>query len=146
MLSTPQKSDSSSSTILPSLSRHVHSLLILHSRLHSLFFADGSFGFCFAECSLDTSRILMAFLALRSPLSVHCSPIWAISRPSNGRNRRCFSISMNASKSGVAIVWFKQDLRVEDHPGLVAAAQYRAIVPIYVFDQRILSREFHFGF
>ncbi|GMY07764.1 cryptochrome dash, chloroplastic/mitochondrial [Fagus crenata] len=39
-----------------------------------------------------------------------------------------------------SILWFKHDLRVDDHPGLVAASKSRALVPLYVFDHRILSR------
>ncbi|KAL0299403.1 UNVERIFIED_CONTAM: Pheophytinase, chloroplastic [Sesamum radiatum] len=45
-----------------------------------------------------------------------------------------------AATSTTAIVWYKHDLRVEDHPGLVAASQHRCVVPLYVFDRRILSR------
>ncbi|XP_051138148.1 uncharacterized protein LOC127256275 [Andrographis paniculata] len=41
---------------------------------------------------------------------------------------------------GAAIVWYKHDLRVEDHPGLVAALKHRCVVPLYIFDRRILSR------
>ncbi|KAL3524178.1 hypothetical protein ACH5RR_017012 [Cinchona calisaya] len=51
------------------------------------------------------------------------------------------------SSKGAAIIWFKHDLRVDDHPGLVAAAaaaaseqQHSTLVPLYVFDRRILSR------
>ncbi|XP_077235482.1 DNA photolyase [Tasmannia lanceolata] len=43
------------------------------------------------------------------------------------------------NSSDVALVWFKQDLRTDDHPGLVAASRYRTVVPFYVFDHRILS-------
>ncbi|KAL8151334.1 hypothetical protein V2J09_021142 [Rumex salicifolius] len=44
-------------------------------------------------------------------------------------------------KTGAALLWFKHDLRVDDHPGLVAAASDHDIVlPLYVFDRRILSR------
>ncbi|KAF5731089.1 hypothetical protein HS088_TW19G00693 [Tripterygium wilfordii] len=46
----------------------------------------------------------------------------------------------NAKKNGSIILWFKQDLRIDDHPGLVAASDYQAVVPLYVFDRRILSR------
>uniref|UniRef100_A0A7N1A6T3 Photolyase/cryptochrome alpha/beta domain-containing protein n=2 Tax=Kalanchoe fedtschenkoi TaxID=63787 RepID=A0A7N1A6T3_KALFE len=42
--------------------------------------------------------------------------------------------------NGVAVVWFKHDLRIDDHPGLVAASEFDAVVPLYVFDRRILSR------
>lgn len=37
-------------------------------------------------------------------------------------------------------MWFKQDLRVDDHPGLLAASKHRAVIPLYVLDRRILSR------
>ncbi|XP_020571649.1 uncharacterized protein LOC110018628 [Phalaenopsis equestris] len=41
---------------------------------------------------------------------------------------------------GAAVVWYKHDLRVDDHPGLVAAAsQLQSVVPLYVFDPRIIS-------
>ncbi|XP_059666983.1 uncharacterized protein LOC132312581 isoform X2 [Cornus florida] len=47
----------------------------------------------------------------------------------------------SAGKNGsAAVVWFKHDLRVDDHPGLVAVSRYRTVVPLYVFDHRILSR------
>lgn len=45
-----------------------------------------------------------------------------------------------AANSGAAILWYKHDLRIEDHPGLIAASQNRSVVPLYVFDRRILSR------
>lgn len=59
---------------------------------------------------------------------------------------RCpsFGAKMTAADTnGAAILWFKHDLRIDDHPGLVAASKYRSLVPLYVFDHRILSREFH---
>ncbi|XP_027354283.1 uncharacterized protein LOC113864592 isoform X1 [Abrus precatorius] len=46
--------------------------------------------------------------------------------------------SMTAS--GTAILWFKHDLRTDDHPGLLAASTFPSLVPIYVFDHRVLSR------
>ncbi|KAL0371587.1 UNVERIFIED_CONTAM: Cryptochrome DASH [Sesamum calycinum] len=51
-----------------------------------------------------------------------------------------------AATSTTAIVWYKHDLRVEDHPGLVAASQHRCVVPLYVFDRRILSNLIYAGF
>ncbi|MED6167300.1 hypothetical protein PIB30_001194 [Stylosanthes scabra] len=39
-----------------------------------------------------------------------------------------------------AIVWFKHDLRIHDHPALVAASSFQSLLPLYVFDRRILSR------
>lgn len=51
------------------------------------------------------------------------------------------TVECSAGKSpGTAILWYKHDLRVEDHPGLVAASSHRCVVPLYVFDRRILSR------
>ncbi|XP_043716241.1 uncharacterized protein LOC122664469 isoform X2 [Telopea speciosissima] len=40
----------------------------------------------------------------------------------------------------VALLWFKHDLRSDDHPGLVAASNRQTVVPLYIFDHRILSR------
>lgn len=39
------------------------------------------------------------------------------------------------------MVWFKHDLRIDDHPGLAAAVSEprRPVVPLYVFDRRILA-------
>jgi hypothetical protein len=34
----------------------------------------------------------------------------------------------------VAIVWFKHDLRMDDHPGLASAAQYDYVLPLFIFD------------
>ncbi|KAI4323830.1 hypothetical protein L6164_023406 [Bauhinia variegata] len=67
-------------------------------------------------------------------------------RPFSPNRRYCSSSlvrvisSANKDNTGTAILWFKHDLRIDDHPGLVAASKYRALVPIYVFDHRILSR------
>ncbi|XP_026657678.2 uncharacterized protein LOC103699536 isoform X2 [Phoenix dactylifera] len=48
------------------------------------------------------------------------------------------------ARNGAAVVWFKRDLRADDHPGLVAAvSQHQTVVPLYVFDRRILSSLFH---
>ncbi|KAL6846020.1 hypothetical protein ACP4OV_023468 [Aristida adscensionis] len=49
--------------------------------------------------------------------------------------------SRDGAAAAAAVVWFKHDLRVDDHPGLVAAAAEprRPVVPLYVFDRRILA-------
>jgi hypothetical protein len=66
-------------------------------------------------------------------------------RPLNPSPRRCWSRSrcrIPASNAATAaVVWFKHDLRIDDHPGLVAATSEprRSVVPLYVFDQRILA-------
>ncbi|KAJ9536347.1 hypothetical protein OSB04_un000483 [Centaurea solstitialis] len=49
-----------------------------------------------------------------------------------------FSTSNGITTSGAAVIWYKNDLRVDDHPGLIAASQHTAVVPLYVFDHRIL--------
>ncbi|XP_042505707.1 uncharacterized protein LOC122082310 isoform X2 [Macadamia integrifolia] len=63
--------------------------------------------------------------------------------------RRCRFFSAAASTQvdierkkydNVALLWFKHDLRSDDHPGLVAASQSQTVVPLYIFDHRILSR------
>ena len=77
-----------------------------------------------------------------------------LSRPLESNHRRslrsrhkcvcCVSPTAAATskgRSGSAVIWFKQDLRVDDHLGLVAASKYQAVVPLYVFDHRILSRK-----
>ncbi|KAI3778109.1 hypothetical protein L2E82_07139 [Cichorium intybus] len=47
--------------------------------------------------------------------------------------------STNGAKStGAAVLWYKNDLRVDDHPGLLAASKHTAVVPLYVFDHRVL--------
>ncbi|KAI4989235.1 hypothetical protein ZWY2020_036552 [Hordeum vulgare] len=58
------------------------------------------------------------------------------------RHRHRLVVSCSAvSDGGAAVVWFKHDLRVDDHPGLVAACAEprRPVVPLYVFDSRILA-------
>lgn len=47
--------------------------------------------------------------------------------------------SSQGENAGAAILWFKQDLRVDDHPGLIAVSRHRTVIPLYVFDHRILS-------
>ncbi|MCE5166914.1 hypothetical protein HAX54_029519, partial [Datura stramonium] len=53
------------------------------------------------------------------------------------------SVKMKAPRAvnkDAAILWYKHDLRVDDHPGIVAASMHRTLVPLYIFDPRILSR------
>ncbi|CAL5087172.1 unnamed protein product [Urochloa decumbens] len=47
----------------------------------------------------------------------------------------------DAGAAAAAVVWFKHDLRIDDHPGLAAAVAEprRPVVPLYVFDRRILA-------
>jgi deoxyribodipyrimidine photo-lyase len=41
-----------------------------------------------------------------------------------------------------AVVLFNRDLRVTDHPALLAAAQAKRTVPLFVFDERLLGSRF----
>ncbi|XP_047176191.1 uncharacterized protein LOC124843479 isoform X1 [Vigna umbellata] len=56
--------------------------------------------------------------------------------PSFSPTRRYCSIK----ETGTAILWFKHDLRTDDHPALLAASTFTSLLPIYVFDRRFLSR------
>ncbi|GFP88283.1 blue-light photoreceptor phr2 [Phtheirospermum japonicum] len=69
-----------------------------------------------------------AFSALKAPLRFSASAVSM--RVESGA----------AANRGAAILWYKHDLRIEDHPGIIAASQHRSVVPLYVFDCRILSR------
>ncbi|GAB2294093.1 hypothetical protein Dimus_028310 [Dionaea muscipula] len=92
---------------------------------------------------------LICPLRLR-PLAPPCSPIlFPVPPPrfrrslpascSSGKNEATHGIDKER-RSGAAILWFKHDLRTDDHPGLLAASEHGIVVPLYVFDRRILSR------
>ncbi|KAE8662095.1 hypothetical protein F3Y22_tig00113719pilonHSYRG00031 [Hibiscus syriacus] len=76
-------------------------------------------------------------------LSFPSSPFRFFS-PHSILRRRSFVCSFSAAtdaRSRSAILWFKHDLRIDDHPGLAAASQtHRFVLPLYVFDHRILYR------
>lgn len=48
------------------------------------------------------------------------------------------SIEALKEKEHVAILWFKKDLRLDDHPGLCLSAAYHALLPVYIFDPHLL--------
>ncbi|KAJ0749991.1 putative (6-4)DNA photolyase [Helianthus annuus] len=50
--------------------------------------------------------------------------------------------SNGVKTTGAAVIWYKSDLRVDDHPALFAASKHSTVVPLYVFDHRIL-RDFN---
>ena len=63
------------------------------------------------------------------------------------RRNRCFSAtaslvddsSSQKHETSSAILWFKKDLRVDDHPGLLSAsANFQSVLPVYIFDPYIL--------
>ncbi len=48
--------------------------------------------------------------------------------------------------TGTAIVWFRRDLRVHDHPALTAAARSAdRVVPVLVLDDALLGGRFPSG-
>jgi len=56
-------------------------------------------------------------------------------RPATGEEiREPRSDGGTADRLSVAIHWFRRDLRLHDHPSLVAAAAADRLIPIYVFD------------
>lgn len=57
-------------------------------------------------------------------------------QPGNFLWRCLYSPKRRGSGAGVAltIVWFRQDLRLQDNPALLAAAQRGAVLPVYVLD------------
>ena len=45
--------------------------------------------------------------------------------------------------ASTALVWFRRDLRVHDHPPLRAALdQFERVIPVFVLDQRLLDGRF----
>lgn len=43
--------------------------------------------------------------------------------------------------SNIAICWFRQDLRLCDHPALLAAVKHQKVLPIYIFDDALSKKE-----
>ncbi|KAK7401168.1 hypothetical protein VNO78_12488 [Psophocarpus tetragonolobus] len=70
----------------------------------------------------------------------HCNFSHSVS-PTHRHRYRSMKPPATVAATGTAIVWFKTDLRTDDHPALLAAASsFPSLVPVYVFDCRILSR------
>eukprot|EP00252_Welwitschia_mirabilis_P020629 TRINITY_DN508_c0_g1_i8.p1 TRINITY_DN508_c0_g1~~TRINITY_DN508_c0_g1_i8.p1 ORF type:complete len:589 (-),score=93.38 TRINITY_DN508_c0_g1_i8:594-2360(-) len=76
--------------------------------------------------------IAMEALALPLPLTL------SLSFPRRARASVVKARAKGAGK-GTAIVWFKHDLRTDDHPGLCQASQYDSVVPLFVFDPHFYS-------
>ncbi|KAG8476237.1 hypothetical protein CXB51_033081 [Gossypium anomalum] len=84
----------------------------------------------------------MALLSFSRSFTLLSSPFHFFSPRSISR-RRSFVCSLSAAtdvRSRSAVLWFKHDLRLDDHPALSAAETHRFVLPLYVFDRRILSR------
>lgn len=43
------------------------------------------------------------------------------------------------SNTGPAVIWFRRDLRIYDHPALVAAAAHERLAPLFVLDDALLG-------
>jgi DNA photolyase len=78
------------------------------------------------------------------PLRFHCSsPVFA--RPVHSPTTRPVRLSQvvvraKGGNAEAAVVWFKNDLRINDHPGLIEAVdKHKTVIPLYVFDPCILS-------
>ena len=41
----------------------------------------------------------------------------------------------------IAILWFRQDLRLADNPALVAASKHKSVLPIYIYDNDLASED-----
>ncbi|KAJ3692767.1 hypothetical protein LUZ60_011862 [Juncus effusus] len=53
---------------------------------------------------------------------------------------RFSKLRAGARTGDAAVVWFRNDLRIDDHPGLIQAVEkHQFVVPLYVFDPSILS-------
>lgn len=69
---------------------------------------------------------------------VHTTPA-AVSRPQVAAvaAAKCASTPVaSGGAGGVAVVWFRADLRIDDHPALTAAAEaHAAIVPLFVLER-----------
>lgn len=84
----------------------------------------------------------MALLSFSRSFTLLSSPFHFFSSRSI-RRRRSFVCSLSTAtdvRSRSAVLWFKHDLRLDDHPALSAAETHRFVLPLYVFDRRILSR------
>ncbi|XP_004309063.1 PREDICTED: uncharacterized protein LOC101314712 [Fragaria vesca subsp. vesca] len=82
---------------------------------------------------------MASLLTLHHSPSLSFSPRTLLFPPKRHRFRAQISVNA-AAKTGAAVVWLKHDLRVDDHPALLAAADHSGAIPLYVFDHRILSR------
>ena len=57
--------------------------------------------------------------------------------------RRPVSCEVSCVTDSTAIVWFRRDLRLHDHPALMAAVTaHERVIPLYVLDPRLLRGRF----
>ncbi|KAM7266414.1 hypothetical protein ACFE04_004311 [Oxalis oulophora] len=86
--------------------------------------------------------ILPPFLSLPNISSRKRKPLRFLCRSVSLSLQLQQQINNDLKTKSAAILWFKQDLRIDDHPGLAAVSSqdYSTLVPLYVFDHRILLR------
>ncbi|XP_056160251.1 uncharacterized protein LOC115683085 isoform X3 [Syzygium oleosum] len=91
---------------------------------------------------LSPHPLSIRFLSRSSDLSLRhpCRFRFSASSSAAGAATATATATERDERNGVAILWYKHDLRVDDHPGIVAASRYQSVVPLYVFDHRLLSR------
>src|SRR4051812_43008553 len=71
----------------------------------------------------------------KSGKSVRCSPMRRLEVEPGPRWRR-----NRHGETTPAIVWFRRDLRVHDHPALVAARSgHERVIPLFVLDDRLIG-------
>ncbi len=59
-------------------------------------------------------------------------------RASQSSRVRSATCSAATDPVSVAVVWYRRDLRLADHPALTAAAECDHVVPVFCFDPRLL--------
>lgn len=71
--------------------------------------------------------------------SIHKIKTFSVKHKMCQSTRKTTDTSLTREESGpVVLLWFKKDLRIDDHPGLAYAAENNAtIVPIFVFDPKV---------
>jgi len=71
------------------------------------------------------------------------SGLSALECESNREKRlvKTFAVAGNGSSESkeLALLWFKHDLRLDDHPGVAAASAYKEVLPVYVFDPHVCA-------
>ena len=102
------------------------------------------------QCALSVENASQGLLEARLTPSAEASgAVGPSNRPADGRSPRMVVTSTGRSaatgtsgRPDVALVLLTRDLRVHDHPALVAAAEARRTIVLFVLDEWILSRPY----
>lgn len=62
-----------------------------------------------------------------------------LTRASRAENEAPANGEYRGEPKRTAVVWFKRDLRIDDHPGLATASSYSHVIPLFVYDPVLLS-------